>query len=140
MIKRDELFTELFDDFMMKNSEIEAIIVSDRQGLIIAGDKREEVDMELVSVLTSVINPVLQVIRNEFAFKKFGTASFDTEKYRLLFVSILEDAILSIVLNSMASVDKVAPYAYLIAEKVSQIETQASNDKMADQSPNDSVE
>ncbi|MHA1291642.1 MAG: GTP-binding protein [Promethearchaeota archaeon] len=123
MSSRQELFNELFEDFLLKNSEIEAIIVSDKDGLVIAGDKREDIDMELVGVLTSVVNPVLEIIRNEFSFRKFGTAAFDTENYRLLFVSILEENTLSIVLNSMASVDRIAPYAYLLAEKCAQILT-----------------
>jgi len=130
MESKNKLFTDLFDDFLMKNIEIEALIVSDKDGLIIAGDKREEINMEIVSVLTAVVNPVLEVIRNEFAFKKFGTASFDTQDHRLLFVSISEESTLSIVLNSMASVDKIAPYAYLLAEKTAQILTYKEGDKV----------
>ncbi len=78
---------------------------------MIAGEKKKntESDLELVSVLTTLINPVLERIRNEFAFKKFGTASFDTDEYRLLFITIDEERILSLVFNSMASVEKVAP-------------------------------
>lgn len=120
-INRNELFTELFNQFLQTNEEVEAVIVSDQLGLVIAGKKRTDVDMEIVSVLTSIINPIVERIRDEFAFKKFGTASFDTEFYRLLFISLDENRTLSIVLNNLASVDKASPYAYLLAEKSVQI-------------------
>jgi len=95
--------------------------VSDHEGFIISGQKRASVDMELVSVLTALINPVLERIRDEFAFKKFGSASFDTEENRLLFISIDENITLSVVLDILASFDKISPYAYFLAEKTAQI-------------------
>ncbi len=120
-INRNRLFTELFNQFLEVNEDVEAVIVSDQQGLVIAGEKRSDVDMEIVSVLTSIINPIVERIRDEFMFKKFGTASFDTEFYRLLFISLDERRTLSVVLNNLASIDKASPYAYLLAEKSVQI-------------------
>ena len=86
-VNRNELFIEIFKLFLEINKDIEAVIVSDQMGLVIAGEKRKDIDMEIVSVLTSIINPILERIRDEFAFREFGTASFDTEFYRLLFIS-----------------------------------------------------
>ena len=80
-INRNKLFTELFNQFLQTNADVEAVIVSDELGFVIAGDKRSDVDMEIVSVLTSIIYPIVERIRDEFAFKKFGTACFDTEFY-----------------------------------------------------------
>ncbi|MFX1274992.1 MAG: GTP-binding protein [Promethearchaeota archaeon] len=119
--KRITLFKELFDNFLALNTAIEAIIVSDFDGFIIAGEKREDIDMEIVSILGTIVNPIMERLRDEFAFKEFGTANFDTSEHRLLFVSIAEETTLSVVLQSMASVEKIAPYAYYIAEKVAQI-------------------
>ncbi|MFX1339416.1 MAG: Rab family GTPase, partial [Promethearchaeota archaeon] len=98
-----------------------AVIISDQEGLIIAGEKSEDIDMEIISVLTIKVNPILESIRNEFAFKKFGTASFDTDEHRLLFISIDESITVSLVLDIMASIDKIYPYAYFLAEKSAQI-------------------
>jgi len=120
-INRNKLFVEFFNHFLEINKDVEAVIVSDHQGLVIAGEKRKDIDMEIVSVLTSIINPILERIRDEFAFREFGTMSFDTELYRLLFISLDERRTLSVVLNNMASVDKASPYAYLLAEKAVQI-------------------
>ena len=118
---RNSLFNELFSKFFKINREVEAIIVSDRDGLIIAGEKRQDLDMELISILTAVVNPVIERFRSEFSYKKFGTANFDTENNRILFISITETIILTIVIQNLAFIDNIAPYAYLLAEKVAQI-------------------
>jgi len=120
-VNKKRLFNELLTKFLLKYEDVDALIVSDHEGFIIAGQKRASVDMELVSVLTALINPVLERIRDEFAFKKGGSASFDTEKNRLFFISIDENTTLSVVLDILASVDKMSPYAYFLAEKTAQI-------------------
>ena len=129
-VNRKRLFDEILNNFLERFSDVEAIIVSDHEGFVIAGEKRKntENDIELVSVLTTLINPVLERIRNEFAFKKFGTASFDTDEHRLLFITIDDERILSLVFNSMASVEKVAPYTYFLAEKTAQILNSGEDD------------
>ena len=93
VLRKNTLFVDLFSQFLEVNEDVVAIIVSDAEGLIIAGEKRKDIDMELVSVLTSIINPVLERMRSEFAFKKFGNATFDTEDHRLLFISVDEERI-----------------------------------------------
>ncbi|MHA2008067.1 MAG: Rab family GTPase [Promethearchaeota archaeon] len=135
-INRNELFSKLFDQFLETNKDIEAVIVSDQLGFVIAAEKRTDVDLEIVSVLTSIINPIIERIRDEFAFKKFGTASFDTEFYRLLFISLDENRTLSIVLNNLASVDKASPYAYLLAEKSVQVLNAEEGDNIQLNIPN----
>ncbi|NHJ21946.1 MAG: GTP-binding protein [Candidatus Lokiarchaeota archaeon] len=120
LIKK-QYFNELFTKFLLKYDDVDALIASDREGFIIGGQKRASVDMELVSVLTTLINPVLERIQEEFAFKKFGSASFDTEENRILFISIDDDTTLSVVLNTLASIDKISPYVYFLAEKTAQI-------------------
>ena len=91
------------------------------EGFIIAGDKRKDIDMEIVSILGVIVDPIMERLRDEFSYKEFGTAQFDTSEHRLLFVSVTNQRILSVVLESMASVEKIAPHAYYIAEKVAQI-------------------
>ncbi len=115
------MFKELCENFFKVNKDVEAIIVSDVDGLIIFGEKRENINIEIISVLTSVVNPVLERIRDEFSFQQFGTASFDTKDHRLLFISIIKNATLSLVINPMASIDKVTSYAYFLAEKIAQM-------------------
>ena len=121
LLSKEKYFSELYEEFLALNSEVEAIILSDQEGFIIAGEKRKNIDIELVSVLSTIVNPILERFRDEFAFKKYGSASFDTENHRLLFVSVGEKATLSLVLNIVASVDRLYPYAYYLAEKSAQI-------------------
>ncbi len=120
-LNKKRLFNELLTKFLLRYEDVDALIVSDHEGFIIAGQKRASIDMELVSVLTALINPLLERIREEFAFKKFGSASFDTENNRLLFISIDENTTLSVVLDTLSSIDKISPYAYFLAEKTAQI-------------------
>jgi len=120
-VSKKILFSELLHNFLTINNEVEAVVVSDEEGLIICGEKNEDVDMEIVSVLTAIINPILERIRDEFSFRKFGNASFDTDTHRLLFISVDEKITLSLVINNMASIDKFSPYAFFLAEKVAQI-------------------
>ena len=120
-LSKNVLFKELLNNFLEVNKETEAIIVSDEDGLIIAGEKREDIDMEIVSVLTTIINPILDRIHYEFDFKKFGSCSFETENNRLIFISVDDKIMLSIVLNSMASIEQYSPYGYFLAEKTAQI-------------------
>ena len=129
-INRNQLFNDLLGNFLERFTDVEAIIVSDLEGLVIAGEKRKDIDVEIVSVLTTLINPILERIRNDFSFKKFGTAAFDTDEYRLLFVTIDEERILSMIFNSMASVEKVAPYTYFLAEKTAQILNASEGDSI----------
>jgi small GTP-binding protein len=135
-LQKNKLFKELFNKFLESNKEVEAIIISDAEGLIIAGEKRKDIDMELVSVLTSIINPVLDRMRSEFEFDKFGNASFDTEDHRLLFISVDEERMLSLVLDSMASVEKLSPYGFFLAEKTAQILTGDEDDLIQVSIPN----
>jgi len=125
---KNELFKGLIHNFLEAYSDVNAIIVSDADGLIIAGETRIDTDLEIVSVLTAIINPILERIRKEFAFKKFGTASFDTDVHRLLFILIDEQTTLSIVFDTMASVDRLSPYGYFLAEKCAQILTGQQDD------------
>jgi len=120
MIKK-QLFESVFNNFLNQNTDVEAIIVSDVDGFVIAGEKRMNIDLEIVSFLTAVINPLIGRVREEFSFKQFGTASIDTEEHRLLFVLINEETTLSLVIQSMGSIDSIAPYAYFLAEKTAQI-------------------
>ncbi|MFX1356666.1 MAG: Rab family GTPase [Promethearchaeota archaeon] len=122
-INRNQLFHDILNRFLERFYELEAVIISDFEGLILAGEKQKgyEDKLEIISVLTTLINPVLDRIRNEFSFKNFGTASFDTEEHRLLFISIDAERTLSFILNSMASIEKIAPYGLFLAEKSAQI-------------------
>ena len=139
-IPKEKLFSDLLKNFLEIDPDLEAVIVSDREGFVIAGEKREDVDIELISVLTALINPILDRIRDEFAFKLKTSSTFDTDQYRLMFISIDENITLSVVLSNLGSIDSISPYAYFLAEKVAQILFASEEDNIQISIPNFQVE
>lgn len=103
---------------------IGALIV-DREGLImdsIAGSSEDKsIDEEIVGGVSALVEPVLNRITQEFSSGAFGTGTFDTENYRLIFCEAGSSAVFVTVLDSIAMVDPVFPYAYLAAEKIARI-------------------
>ncbi|MBY9006173.1 MAG: GTP-binding protein [Candidatus Lokiarchaeota archaeon] len=121
-------FKKLCTNFFKINYEVEAIILSHIDGTILHEEKKEEINMEVISDLTSLIHPVIERIRNEFAFQEFGTASLNTENHRILFISVNKDIFMIFVIVPDALIDKITLYAYFLAEKTAQILTIDEND------------
>ncbi len=100
---------------------ISAIIV-DRDGLVLASQSREDkIDEEMIGGLFSLIESILKRITEEFSSGNFGTGTFDTEEFRLIFCEAGEDSIFISILDTIAMIDPVFPYAYLTAEKIARI-------------------
>ncbi|TFG29831.1 MAG: GTP-binding protein [Promethearchaeota archaeon] len=106
------------------NNLIAAIIVN-REGLVmeaISGSSDEKsIDEEIVGGVSALVEPVLNRITKEFSSGAFGTGTFDTEDYRLIFCEAGPESVFVTVLDSMAMVDPIFPYAYLAAEKIARI-------------------
>jgi small GTP-binding protein len=101
-----------------------AVLVLNRDGLIIetlSGKTEKSFDKEVVGGVSALVEPVLKRITQEFSSGSFGTGTFDTEEYRLIFCEAGPEAILVTILDAIAGVDPVFPYAYLTAEKVARI-------------------
>jgi len=105
------------------NNLIAAIIVN-REGLVmdsISGSSDKLVEEEIVGGISALVEPVLTRITKEFSSGKFGTGTFDTEEYRLIFCEAGPEAIFVTVLDAIAMIDPIFPYAYLTAEKIARI-------------------
>ncbi|MHA1669113.1 MAG: GTP-binding protein [Promethearchaeota archaeon] len=101
-----------------------AVIIVNREGLIIDklfGTSEKSLDEEIVGGVSALVEPVLTRITKEFSSGSFGTGTFDTEEYRLIFCEAGPEAVLVTILDAIAGVDPVFPYAYLAAEKVARI-------------------
>ena len=101
-----------------------AVIVVNREGLVIdaiTGGSDKSVDEEIVGGVSALVEPVLTRITKEFSSGAFGTGTFDTEDYRLIFCEAGPEAVFVTVLDAVAMVDPVFPYAYLTAEKIARI-------------------
>ncbi|MHA1455895.1 MAG: GTP-binding protein [Promethearchaeota archaeon] len=101
-----------------------AVIIVNREGLIIDklfGSSEKHLDEEIVGGVSALVEPVLTRITKEFSSGSFGTGTFDTEEYRLIFCEAGPEAVLVTILDAIAGVDPVFPYAYLTAEKIARI-------------------
>lgn len=101
-----------------------AVIIVNREGLIIDrsfNSSEKTLDEEIVGGVSALVEPVLTRITQEFSSGSFGTGTFDTEKYRLIFCEAGPEAVLVTILDAIAGVDPVFPYAYLAAEKIARI-------------------
>jgi small GTP-binding protein len=101
-----------------------AALVVNRDGLImdsLGGSSEKSLNEEIISGLSGLVEPVLTRITKEFSSGSFGTGTFDTEDYRFIFCESGPEAVLVTVLDAIAGVDNVFPYAYLAAEKIARI-------------------
>ncbi|TXT66160.1 MAG: Small GTP-binding domain protein [Promethearchaeota archaeon] len=101
-----------------------AAIIVDREGLImdaVSSSEEKSVEEELVGGISTLVEPVLERITKEFSSGSFGTGTFDTDEYRLIFCEAGDLAVFVTVLDGLAMVDPVLPTAYLAAEKISRV-------------------
>ncbi|MHA1458326.1 MAG: GTP-binding protein [Promethearchaeota archaeon] len=101
-----------------------AALVVNRDGLImdsLVGSSERSLNEEIITGISALVEPVLTRITEEFSSGSFGTGTFDTEDYRLIFCESGPEAVLVTVLDAIAGVDSVFPYAYLAAEKIARI-------------------
>ncbi|HEY0088341.1 MAG TPA: GTP-binding protein [Candidatus Lokiarchaeia archaeon] len=101
-----------------------AVMVVNREGLVmdsLTASEEKSVDESIIGGVSSLVEPVLKRITKEFSSGSFGTGTFDTEDYRLIFCEAGPESIFVTVLNSDAMIDPVFPYAYMAAEKIARI-------------------
>ncbi len=106
------------------DNELIAVLVVNRDGLVmdsLIGSSENSIDEEIISGVSALVEPVLTRITEEFSSGSFGTGTFDTEDYRFIFCEAGPEAILVTVLDAIAGVDPVFPYAYLASEKIARI-------------------
>lgn len=101
-----------------------AVIIVNREGLVMSalkGESEAEIEEDVIGGVSALVEPVLTRITEEFSSGAFGTGTFDTEEHRIIFCEAGPDAIFVTVLDSIAMVDPIFPYAYLAAEKIARI-------------------
>jgi len=101
-----------------------AALIVNREGLVMSalkGSSETEVEEDVIGGVSALVEPVLTRITEEFSSGSFGTGTFDTEEQRFIFCEAGPEAIFVTVLNSIAMVDPIFPYAYLAAEKIARI-------------------
>ena len=104
-----------------------AAIIVNRDGLVMTAlthsgsSGKNEIDENVIGGVSAIVEPVLKRITKEFNSGSFGTGTFDTEEYRLIFCEAGPEAVFITVINAVAGVDPVFPVAYIAAEKIARI-------------------
>jgi len=101
-----------------------AAIIVNREGFVMSavkGESEAEIEEDVIAGVSALVEPVLTRITEEFSSGAFGTGTFDTEEHRIIFCEAGPEAIFVTVLDSIAMVDPIFPYAYLAAEKIARI-------------------
>jgi small GTP-binding protein len=114
----------LLDSYIKRTPNLISSLVVDRDGLVICSltkKKKTNVDEDLLSGISAVVEPILKKITTEFKTGSFGSGTFDTDNYRLIFLEAGAYALLVTVADFFANLDDIYPYAYLCAEKISRI-------------------
>jgi Ras-related protein Rab-11A len=114
---------DALNEWMMQSvgEDLLAVVIVNREGLVISSRLKAGIDEDLLGAMASLVEPVLKRVSSEFKSGAFGTGTFDTEDYRLIFCEAGPQAILVLVANALASIDELFPYAYLCAEKIIRI-------------------
>ena len=101
-----------------------SVLIVSRDGLVIdilTKDSDISEEKKFIGAFSSLSELILKKITQDFDLGTFGAGTFDTDKYRFIFCESGSDYILVTILNTLALVDDVFPYTYMIAEKVSHI-------------------
>ena len=115
---------KLLESYLKRTPNLVSTLVVDRDGLVIASKtkkKKSDVDEDLLSGISAIVEPILKKITSEFKTGSFGSGTFDTDNYRLVFLEAGELTLLVTVADFFANLDDIYPYAYLCAEKIARV-------------------
>jgi small GTP-binding protein len=121
MVDREKLQTLIEWMFQSVGDDLMAVVIVDRDGLVMASLLKDNLDEDLLGGMASLVEPVLRRVATEFKSGNFGTGAFDTEQYRLVFCEAGPDAIVVVAAQILASLDNLFPYLYLFTEKIIRI-------------------
>ncbi|MHA1798569.1 MAG: GTP-binding protein [Candidatus Helarchaeota archaeon] len=114
----------LLESYLNRTPRLISALVVDRDGLVIASKtkkKKDSVDEDLLSGISAIVEPILKKITTEFKTGSFGSGTFDTDNYRLVFLEAGKLTLLVTVADFYANLDDIYPYAYLCAEKIARL-------------------
>ena len=123
-IDKDKL-RALFKWYMREVGEsLISVLVVGRDGLVVyilTRDSGKTDEKKFVGAFGSLVELVLKKITHDFDLGTFGAGTFDTDKYRFIFLESGMDHVLVAILDPKAFVDEIFPYTYLTADKVARI-------------------
>ena len=113
---------DLLSDLINETQGLLAVLILDLDGLIIAKQSIEGFDEELVGAITSILDQMINRIKI-YAETSFGCGTFNTNEFQLFYVELSKvvPAIFVLIGDYYSNIDQIIPYAYLTAEKISNI-------------------
>lgn len=116
------LIEDLLGKLLHEVNNLQAALVVDLDGLIIARCSVEGFDEELIGAIMAILDQTINKIKR-YAETSFGTGTFDTNDFQLFYMELGNNipAIFVLVANHYSNIDKFIPYAYIVAEKISSI-------------------
>lgn len=112
----------MLHNYVVFSEDVLATAIVDSEGLIIASDMDERViDSDAVGGITAALQMASDRIKNEFKIGGHYGVTIDTEQGTFIFTQAGKKAMLTTLTNEDADSEKVLPYSYIVAEKISQI-------------------
>ena len=112
----------LLSNLLKEVPDLEAALIIDQEGLIIAQQSVKGFDEEIIGAIMSIIEETTTKIK-KFTKTSFGSGTFDSEEFRLFYLELggAHPVLFVLVGVPYADFEKLLPYAYITAEKVSSI-------------------
>jgi small GTP-binding protein len=110
----------LLDDFIKEIPDLNAVLVVDFNGFIIAKKSIKKFDDDLIGGIMTLLDQTLNRIKG-FTQSELGSGSFDIDQFRLFYIQLGKStgALLVLIGNPYSHLDTYMPYAHIIADKIS---------------------
>lgn len=117
----------LLDDFLKEIPDLNAVLVVDFNGFVIAKKSIRKFDDELIGGIMTLLDQTLNRIKG-LTQSELGSGSFDIDQFRLFYIQLGKDtgALLVLIGNPYSHLDMYMPYAHIIANKISLLLTDCS--------------
>jgi small GTP-binding protein len=121
-MSRVSVIEELLGNLLQEVNNLQAALVVDLDGLIIARSSVQGFDEELIGAIMAILDQTINKIKR-YAETSFGSGTFDTNDFQMFYMELGNNvpAIFVLVANHYSNIDQIIPYAYIIAEKISSI-------------------
>ncbi len=119
-MQKAPLLNELLANLLNEASDLQAALVVDLEGLIIAQQSVEGFNEEIIGAIMSVLEQTLSKIKR-FAETSYGSGTFDTNEFRLFYLELGGTGLFVLVADPYSKIESLTSYSYLVAEKVSLI-------------------
>ena len=119
---RGKLLNELLGNFLSEAKELQAALIVDLDGLIIAQKSIQGFAEEIIGAIMSVLEGTISKIKR-FVETTFGSGTFDVNEFRLFYMELGGQipALFVLVAGPYSNFTKYISYSYIVAEKISQI-------------------